>query len=171
MKYNLGCGNNLEKGYINVDKFDREADVIADMCEMTFEPDSVDEFTIYQTLEHIPWNKTDKLIEKLYDALIPGGKLIIEVPDIGLVAEYILRDGITQQWHDNLHGGYFRPQDVERYPDWEFHLGSIHYQSFDKKRMKSVLENAGFEQIRFRTMDEKHPNYKYEENLSVEAIK
>jgi hypothetical protein len=47
---------------------------------------------------------------------------------------------------------------------------SIHRNAWNKRRILDVCENLGF-QVIFHTMEQKHPNYRYEENLSFKLIK
>lgn len=169
MRLNLGSGNNLVEGAVNVDKFDNEADVLADMADLNYPDDSVEEITIYQALEHTPWHQLDDILTNCHRMLQPGGKLIIEVPDLEYVFKKILEEGLTQHWHDNIFGGYHRPWDAERYPDHLFHQGSIHYQGFNYGKLYSALFKVGFRDIRVLPMAEKQA--KYEENLAMEAIK
>ena len=171
MKLNLGCGDNLVEGFLNIDKFDDAADMKMDMADVDFDDESVDEIVIYQALEHVPWHQTDKILTNCFRMLRKGGKLTVEVPDIGYVAQKICEEGISQKWHDNIYGGYHRPWDRLRYKDAEFHQGSIHYQGFDWTKLRNALLFAGFEDVVKNPMEKKHPDYQYEENLSVTATK
>lgn len=168
-KLNLGSGNNLVEGFVNIDKFDKEADLLADMIDVVFPEDSIEEILILQALEHTPWHLLDTILSNCYHMLQPGGKLIVEVPDIEYVFEMIKKEGLTQKWHDNLYGGYHRPWDSGRYPDYLFHQGSIHYQGFTFNKLYGALFKAGFEKIRRLPMEEKYAQY--EENLAMEATK
>ena len=102
MKLNLGCGDNLLDGYINVDKYDKAADVQADITELPYEDNSVDKIVAYQVIEHVPYNLNDKLFAEIYRVLKPAGTAILETPDIDVVAVKILQEGITNQWRHNL---------------------------------------------------------------------
>ena len=56
MKLNLGCGNKLLKGYINLDKFNYyKCDVTHDLEKFPypFNNDSVNEILLSHVLEHI----------------------------------------------------------------------------------------------------------------------
>ena len=56
MKLNLGCGNKVHEGYVNVDKFDLyNVDIVHDLEKFPypFEDDSVDEILLSHVLEHI----------------------------------------------------------------------------------------------------------------------
>lgn len=174
-KLNLGCGNNLIKGdgWINIDKYDKEADVLLDMADLgtVFPLNSVDEIVIYQALEHTPWHKLNHILSSCFEVMKNGATLIIEVPDMDVIARGILKDGITQKWQDNIYGGYHRPWDLQRYPDALFHAGSIHYQAFNFKKLDQELRKVGFREVIQQEMKDKHPDYHYEENLSVKVVK
>lgn len=167
MKLNLGCGDNLLDGYINVDKYDKAADVQADITELPFEDNSVDKVVAYQVIEHVPYNLNDKLFAEIYRVLKPAGTAILETPDIDVVAVKILQEGITDQWRHNLVGEYYRPWDKDRYDDWEHHAGSIHRNPFNFALIERYASNAGFKSVTKREPD----FYPCEENLSVELVK
>lgn len=171
MRLNLGCGDNLIEGYVNIDKYDKAADVRADMADVAYPDKSIEEIVIYQALEHTPYNSLNSILSNCHRMLVPGGKLIIEVPDIEYAALEILSDGLSDKWVHHIWGEYYRPWDKERYPDATFHAGSIHYQGFTFDRLSNALKQAGFSDVRKREMAEKHPSYKFEENLSVEAVR
>lgn len=167
VKLNLGCGDNLLEGYINVDKYDKAADVQADITELPYEDNSVDKVVAYQVIEHVPYNLNDKLFAEIYRVLKPAGTAILETPDIDVVAVKILQEGITDQWRHNLVGEYYRPWDKDRYDDWEHHAGSIHRNPFNFALIERYASNAGFKSVTKREPD----FYPCEENLSVELVK
>ena len=56
MRLNLGCGNKILEGYVNVDKFEYyQCNIVHDLEKFPypFEPDSVDEILLKHVLEHI----------------------------------------------------------------------------------------------------------------------
>lgn len=167
MKLNLGCGDNLLEGYTNVDLYDEKADVRADITELPFSNDSADRIVAYQVIEHLPYNKTQQFFEEIYRVLKSAGEAIIETPDIEVVARKILEEGLTDQWMFNLVGEYYRPQDKERYSDWEHNLNSIHRNPFTYERMARFAEAVGFSIERREQAD----FYPCEENLSVRLVK
>lgn len=167
IRLNLGCGDNLLEGYINVDKYDKAADVQADITDLPFEDNSVDKVVAYQVIEHVPYNLNDKLFTEIYRVLKPGGTAILETPDIDVVALKILQEGLTDQWVYNLVGEYYRPWDKDRYDDWEHNAGSIHRNPWNYARIEDFAMRAGFKEIKRREPD----FYPCEENLSVELVK
>ena len=56
MRLNLGCGNKILEGYVNVDKFEYyQCNIVHDLEKFPypFEQDSVDEILLKHVLEHI----------------------------------------------------------------------------------------------------------------------
>lgn len=76
MKFNLGCGNNIKKGYINLDK--RQLDL--NKYPYPIDDESADEIYLSHVLEHL--EDMYKCIEECYRILKKDGKLIIKVPTI-----------------------------------------------------------------------------------------
>lgn len=177
-KLNLGSGNNHIEGFISIDKFDTEADVMADICYLPYPDNSVSEIVAYQVIEHMPYwvtsdlrHSTDLFFEECARVLVSDGRMITECPDIEYIAKKIVETGdIDYECMVNLYGEYYRPWDKDRYTDWEHQAGSLHINAFTFKRIEGIARRTGFT-VRRQTMDEKHRDYKYEGNLSVEWIK
>ena len=165
MRLNLGSGNSKIDGFISVDLYDEEADVRADISELPFEDNSVEEIVCYQVVEHVPYNKSEQMFSEMYRVLKPGGKVTIETPNIDVVCMKILEEGLQDKWIFNLVGEYYRPWDKERYTDWEHNAASIHRNPWNAERMKRFSDAAGFSDFRRLGIDEML--YKYEENLGV----
>lgn len=172
VKLNLGSGNQKIQGFTGVDKFDDEADVKADLAELPFDDESIDEIVSYQTIEHIPYHQTNQVFREIYRVLKPGCKAVIECPDIEFAAHAIVEEGLTQKWLQHIYGEYHRPWDVDRYGDSAvFWPGGIHYQGFTFDRMKGFGEEVGFKKIRRRELEEIPVAYRFPETLSVEFTK
>lgn len=85
-KLNLGCGQELLKGYINIDN---RAEVCPNVCcdiirGLPFADNSIDYVRAHDFLEHIPLGQTVKVIEDVWRVLRHGGKFDSSTPD----AEY-----------------------------------------------------------------------------------
>jgi predicted SAM-dependent methyltransferase len=168
MKLNLGSGAERFDGFINVDLYDKTADVIADICNTPFENSSVDEIKCIQVIEHIPYNKSQDVFKEMYRLLKNGGYADIETPNIDVVCMGILREGLLDKWIYNLVGEYYRPHDKNRYDDWEHNLASIHRNPWNLSRLRNIVADLGFR------LEEKHwseSQYKCEENLYVRLWK
>ncbi len=97
MKLNLGCGDKILPGYVNVDVAETRAgkrpDVLCDLHALVpFESDSVDEILSVHVVEHFwRWEVADVLGEWLR-VLRPGGRMVLECPNLAAACEAFLAD-------------------------------------------------------------------------------
>jgi SAM-dependent methyltransferase len=96
-RLNLGCGDKLLPGYVNVDvaasRAGRRPDVLCDLRRLTpFESDSVEEILSVHAIEHFwRWEAADVLREWLR-VLKPGGVMILECPNLATACAELLKD-------------------------------------------------------------------------------
>lgn len=84
MRLNLGCGNDIRPGYVNVDQRRLPGvDRVADLSDMPwpFETETAEEILMLDFLEHFPYEKTRVILMECYRILRPEGELVIQVPD------------------------------------------------------------------------------------------
>jgi len=97
MKLNLGCGDKILEGFVNVDVVESRAgkrpDVICDLHKLTpFEDDSADEVMAIHVVEHFwRWEVVDVLKEWVR-VLKPGGRMVLECPNLISACEAVLAD-------------------------------------------------------------------------------
>lgn len=168
MKLNLGSGSERLEGFTNVDLYDETADFQADICELPFDNNSVDEILALQVIEHVPYWKSKQMFEEMYRVLRYGGLAIIETPDIEVVCEQILIGGLENKWIYNLVGEYYRPWDKDRYADWENNAASIHRNPWTFSRLEDIVRPIGFDIKRYKSTSQ-YANF--EENLCVKLTK
>lgn len=144
-KLNLGAGDSKIPGFTSVDLYDDKADVKADICELPFEDNSIDEIVAYQVIEHIPYWRSEQMFKEMYRVLRLGGTATIETPDIDYIAKDILKNGLTDKWIHSLVGEYYRPWDKARYKDWENCAAAIHRNPWNFKRIVEICKPLGFE--------------------------
>ena len=101
IRLNLGCGAKVLKGWVNVDVVSRgganyqavkgdKPDVEADIRDLPFDDDYADEAMAIHVVEHFYiWDAVD-VLKEWYRVLKPGGKMIIEVPDLDKVIYHIM---------------------------------------------------------------------------------
>jgi hypothetical protein len=82
VKFNMGCGRDKLRGYIGVDKYTEQADIKEDLYEMAAPDNCADEIFASHVIEHLPYHRTPELLTKWLNMLKPGGKVIIETPDL-----------------------------------------------------------------------------------------
>ena len=165
IKLNLGSGGVPYKGYLSVDLYDQRAHVQMDITKLDFDDNTVTEILASHVFEHLnPYHSIDILKDWLR-VLKPGGKLIMEMPDIEQLCRRFtetkdtgVRYGILNAIYGSVNttgvGG----------PD---NITSPHLFGWWPQSLWDHLTNAGFTDIQF--MDEKIPHP--ESNLRVEAKK
>lgn len=98
IKLNLGSGDQRIGDFINIDLYDETADVKADICQLPYEDNSVDEAVALQVIEHVPYNRSLEMFLEWRRVLKPGGQVIVETPDIDVVCRKILEEGLQEKW-------------------------------------------------------------------------
>jgi beta-1,4-mannosyl-glycoprotein beta-1,4-N-acetylglucosaminyltransferase len=81
-KLNIGCGDALLPGYLNTDLYNPNAQVKADATKLPFPNGRFEEVISIQVFEHLPCQEAMNILTEWKRVLKPGGKLVIEVPNI-----------------------------------------------------------------------------------------
>lgn len=87
IRLNIGCGDKIYPDMINIDLFSDKAEVKMDARYLNFEKNSVDEIYGAHIFEHFPPFETIDILRRWHDILVPGGKLVLEMPDIKAICE------------------------------------------------------------------------------------
>ena len=84
IKLNIGCGRRVLDGWINVDTRSRgcKPDIDADVRDLPFPDDYADEVMAIHLIEHFYVWEAPAVIKEWKRVLKPGGKLILECPDL-----------------------------------------------------------------------------------------
>lgn len=118
-KLNLGCGTAHIPGYINVDFF-TPADLKHDLREpLPYDDDSIDEIKSVHNVEHFTRAEWEKIRLDWYRVLKPGGKLVIDCPNMAYVCKMYLEQPDDSFWRITMYG----IQD---------HAGEFHKNGFDR---------------------------------------
>jgi len=96
-KLNLGCGDKILPGYINVDvvpsRKGMKPDVLCDLHQLTpFEDNSVDEILSVHVVEHFWRWEVVGVLREWARVLRPGGSMILECPNLLSAAAELLRN-------------------------------------------------------------------------------
>jgi hypothetical protein len=97
VRLNLGCGDKILPGYVNVDvaasRAGRSPDVLCDLHELTpFDTASADEVLAVHVVEHFwRWEVVD-VLKEWARVLKPGGRMILECPNLLSACEEFLRN-------------------------------------------------------------------------------
>jgi len=111
-------------------------DYVGDVRDLSFFEDGcVEEIYACHVLEHIGRNENEDVLAEWYRVLQGGGVLRIAVPDFAAVVTEYAKNGSIDTVMGLLYGG----QNYEH---------NFHYQVFDYERLKRLLEETGFSNIR-----------------------
>lgn len=103
VKFNIGCGEQKKKGYVNIDAF-VEADFNCDIRDLgpavrTY--GQADEIFARHVLEHVNRSAIPATVKNWLKALKPGGKLRIETPDgKAAMEEFLYHDSNGSSFRD-----------------------------------------------------------------------
>jgi predicted SAM-dependent methyltransferase len=146
MKINLGSGVRLFPGYTNVDLLDEKhvkhakgsKYVQADIRDLPFKDNTVDQAEMYSVIEHFPFRDVVDVLKEVYRVLKPEGKLIIKTDDF---------DGLAMDWIRMR----MEPVNMEKYQNVmetvygnQQHEGEFHKVCMTTDFLNWALVKAGF---------------------------
>lgn len=163
MKINAGCGRKILDGWTNVDlavhpKAPREPDIIADVRAIPLPDGCADELMAIHLFEHVPVWDVDGMLTEWRRLLKPGGKLVLEMPDIVKAAKNLIAGKGDQQSMWAIYGDP-GPRDP---------LNGHHW-GWTCKTIRPVLERNGFRNVTEHPTQH-HPAGHGHRDFRVEAI-
>lgn len=105
MKLNVGAGNKHLAGYLSVDIEQNpdpaapKLDIVADIKSIPLPDNCAEEIIAIHVLEHIHRWDVKAVLKEWHRLLIPGGKLVIEMPDIRKAARNLLENLVGDGYH------------------------------------------------------------------------
>ncbi len=150
VKLNLGCGDKILPGYVNVDVVEARAgmrpDVVCDLHDLSaFADASADEILSVHVVEHFwRWEIADVLREWLR-VLKPGGRMIIECPNIHSACRTFLENPVEFAREDR--GGQRTMWVFYGDPAWKDPL-MIHRWGYTPESLAALLAEAGLADVR-----------------------
>ena len=149
-RLNIGCGKDTRAGYTNIDiRKLGNVDTVQDIWLLKFEPNSIEEILANDIIEHFPQSQVQILLSRFNQWLIPGGKLLIRVPNMVTLAQSLVKEDRSEACIQRIYGG-------QQYPE------NFHKSGFTKNMMKGLL--VEFSSIKFCDDD-------VQWNMEIEAIK
>jgi SAM-dependent methyltransferase len=150
MRLNLGCGDKILPGYVNVDVVEARAgmkpDVICDLHDLgPFETATADEILSVHVVEHFwRWEVRDVLREWVR-VLKPGGRMIVECPNIKSACETFLQN--PEQFSREDQDGQRTMWVFYGDPKWKDPL-MIHRWGYTPESLKALLAEVGLSDVR-----------------------
>jgi predicted SAM-dependent methyltransferase len=141
VKYNLGCGSKILDGYINVD-LNPNANVKCDIRKLPDEwEDTADEIMAIHVIEHFYRWEAPELVKEWRRVLKPGGKLILECPNLLKLCQiFLAKFPPVDQAYWGLYGDQ-RHQDPLMCHRW----------GYIPETLYQLVKDAGFKRIEIAT--------------------
>jgi predicted SAM-dependent methyltransferase len=164
LKLNLGCGENVKAGWLNVDLFKETADLRLDLREpLPFADNSVAFIYSEHVFEHLAYpcihdamgwtlempgapSEAMQLLRESHRVLVPGGVFRVGVPDAQRAATLYAR-GEFERWG---------PPWVDtpmHFLNYVFRQGREHKYAYDEDTLGHLLMAAGFADVQRRPFD------------------
>lgn len=150
LKLNLGCGDKILAGYVNVDVVEARAgmrpDVVCDLHDLApFADASADEILSVHVVEHFWRWEIAAVLREWVRVLKPGGRMIVECPNL-LSACRTFLDNPAESAHEDERGQ--RTMWVfYGDPKWKDPL-MIHRWGYTPESLRELLAEAGLEDVR-----------------------
>ncbi len=150
MRLNLGCGDKILPGYVNVDVVEARAgmkpEVICDLHDLApFADASADEILAVHVVEHFwRWEIRD-VMREWARVLKPGGRMIIECPNILSACQTFLEN--PQQFSREDQNGQRTMWVFYGDPKWKDPL-MIHRWGYTPDSLKELLAEVGLADVR-----------------------
>lgn len=157
---NLGCGNDVRDGFINIDLYSDNPEVVyMDIRKLVLPSGSVSLILANDILEHFSHRETNYILSEWNRVLKPEGELILRVPSLKLQIK-AYNEG---KWDADIasymiFGGQTNP-------------GDYHCIGFDAVSIKKHLEETGFKVIDIREYDTPQDKGFINLNMTVKAQK
>lgn len=133
---NLGCGNDIRDGFLNIDLFSDNPNVIyMDIRKLDIQDNSADLILASDILEHFSHRETEAILTEWTRVLKPNGEIIIRSPSLKKQAQTYLQgtwdaDVVSYM----IFGGQTNP-------------GDYHCVAFDKNSINELFSKVGIELI------------------------
>ncbi len=150
LRLNLGCGDKILPGYVNVDVAQARAgmkpDVICDLHDLApFDDASVDEILCVHVVEHFwRWEIRD-VMREWARVLKPGGRMVIECPNILSACQTFLEN--PRQFSRDDQDGQKTMWVFYGDPKWKDPL-MIHRWGYTPDSLKELLAEVGLADVR-----------------------
>lgn len=168
MKINLGCGKHTLEGWFCIDvqqhpDATRPLDMVSDVKKIALPDECADEIMAIHLFEHLYRWECDEVIEEWKRLLKPGGKLILEMPDLLKFCSNIIKD--VKSKHEGqmgMWGAYGDPREKNPY--------MCHRWGWTYRTIKPFLESHGFKNLR-EEVTQWHPSGRMVRDFRVVAYK
>lgn len=147
LRLNLGCGEFHLDGFVNVDAQEEvKPDLVCDILDLPYEPETVDEIYAGHILEHFDWKEGEEALRYWMKLLKPGGRISICVPDI----DYVIKEYAANPSPEKL-------REMNDTYIYSLHQVYPHKYAYSADLLKETMESAGFVDLKRMPVD--HPYF------------
>jgi SAM-dependent methyltransferase len=142
VRLNIGCGHRRIEGYVGVDITQREGvDLVAPAHAVPLPDATAEEVMAIHIVEHLfAWDVPVALAE-WFRLLQPGGKLVLEMPDLLKACRNVAEDRKGRKHPDQIGMWAIYGDDRLRDPLM------VHRAGWWFERLKPVVESVGFDRV------------------------
>lgn len=142
VRLNLGCGNDIKKDYINIDRYNNTGlvDLKCDLAAIPFLDETVDEIYTSHVFEHIPINDVYGVLEEWERVLRLDGKIVMFLPNLEKEVKIWLEAPVDRKWFE-----------VHRIFGSQSHEGNTHFSGHSPESLKYLLERFNFKVTKCET--------------------
>ena len=153
-KLHIGCGSNLLPGWLNTDLFPRDREVVKvdAMSTHPFEDETFDYLFSEHIIEHVPFDKGERMLKEHHRVLKKNGRIRIATPNLKFLF------GLLSDPSSEMHASYVKwasntfIRDVP-FPHPTFVINNFvrawgHQFIYDEAILQLVLERAGFTEVK-----------------------
>ena len=150
VRLNLGCGDKILPGYINIDtvssRAGKQPDVNADIRDLSkIKSFIADEILAVHVIEHFYFWEVIPLLKSWRRLLKPGGKLILECPNLLYACQMIVENPVMRSQADKA--GQMSMWPLYGDPSWKDPL-MCHKWAYTPESLMAVLDEAGYQQAK-----------------------
>lgn len=183
--YNLGCGRDIHPDACNVDfRYGPGVQLIANLSVFPwpFADQEAVELRMFDFLEHFPRSETRKILLECYRVLVPGGSLVVQVPDMEILGRAMCGGKVGgfpcnvcgfefdeervdmvygecpqchAEWPEIVDAAFGRTYGGQDYP------GNFHMAGFSRESLSDKLVDNGFTDIEFLEFDHQRKNWNF----------
>lgn len=166
IRLNIGCGGRNVEGFIGVDAVPRPAaKIVAKADSIPLEDGTVSEIMAIHLWEHFYRWECAGVLKEWKRLLKPGGKLVLELPNLIKVCENIIRNRMVGGKHPDqlgMWGAYGDPRECDPYMS--------HRWGWSPETLTAFLKEHGFIKI-VEKPTQWHPAGRVYRDMRIEAIK
>lgn len=149
VRLNLGCGDKILPGYVNVDvvasRAGKRPDVLCDLHDLSVFPDNhADEIMAIHVVEHFWRWEVEDVLREWVRVLKPGGRMILECPNLVSACEEFLKDPdvFSHEGKDGQRTMWVFYGD----PSWKDPF-MIHRWGYTPNSLKKLMESIGLSNV------------------------